>query len=253
MQHQLIFGTGSLHRLASPRTRQRAIAAAYDAGIRAFDLAPAYGNGIDEVEVGIAMGGKRNGLELNTKYGIPIEIYGAMSRQIFAPRRLLDRLTRQSARAYRRRDFSPRELARSLDESLGRLRTDHVDCLFLHEPISRLSSAQIDDIVECGRRMKADGKITALGIAGPLSSLMMCPSLDGFDVVQTRCADLPGLPLTLNNKPVVLYGLHAAYRAAQGTDFRHFVRRTLAIREGTRAIVTSRRVETIDSFRGITE
>jgi len=253
MQHQLIFGTGSLHRLMTPRQRQRAIAAAYDAGIRAFDLAPAYGNGIDEVEVGVALRGKRNDLELNTKYGIPIVIYGAMSRRVFAPRRLVDRLTGQSARAYRRRDFSPRELVRSLDESLGRLRTDHVDCLFVHEPISRLSSVQFDDIVECGRRMKADGKLRALGVAGPLTSLVLCPSLDGFDVVQTRCSDLPGLSLRVNDKPFILYGVHAAYQAAQETDFRHFVKRILAIREGTRVIVTSRHVETIGSFRGITE
>lgn len=253
MQHQLIFGTGSLHRLATPPQRQRAIAAAHDAGITAFDLAPAYGNGVDEVEVGIALRGKRNDFELNTKYGIPIAIYGAMSRHVFAPRRLVDRLTGQSARAYRWRDFSPRELVRSLDESLGRLRTDHVDCLFVHEPISRLSSMQIDDIVECGRKMKAEGKIRTLGVAGPLSSLVLCPSLDGFDVVQTRCADLPGLSLTVNDKPFILYGVHAAYRAAHGTDFRQFVKRVLAMREGTRVIVTSRRVETIGSFREITE
>jgi hypothetical protein len=251
MQHQLIFGTASLHRLASPRKRQRAIGAAFDAGFRAFDLAPSYGNGIDELEVGIALRDKRHDLELNTKYGIPIVIYGAMSRHVFAPRRLVDRLTGQSARAYGRRNFSPRELERSLDESLGRLRTDHVDCLFLHEPISRLSSAQVDDIIACGRKMKSEGKIKALGVAGPLSSLVLCPSLDAFDVVQTRCADLPGVSLTANDKPLVLYGVHAAFREARGTDFRHFVNRILATRKGTRVIVTSRHVETIGSFRGI--
>jgi hypothetical protein len=253
MPHRLIFGTASLHHLASTPLRQRAIAAAYDAGFRAFDIAPAYGNGIDEVEVGVALGEKRSDVELNTKYGIPIVIYGAMSRHVFALRRLMDRLTGQSARAYRRRDFSPRELERSLEESLGRLRTDHVDCLFLHEPISTLSSAQIDDIVECGRRMKSKGKIRALGVAGPLSSLVLCPSLDGFDVVQTRCADLPDASLAAGDKPLVLYSVHAAFRAARGTDFRQFVRRILSMREGTRVIVTSRRVETIGSFRGIVE
>jgi D-threo-aldose 1-dehydrogenase len=253
MQHRLIFGTGSLHHLASPPQRQRAIAAAYDAGFRAFDTAPAYGNGIDEVEIGIALRDRRNDVELNTKFGIPIVTYGAISRYVFAARRLIDQLTGQSARAYRRRDFSPAELEKSLEASLGRLRTDHVDCLFLHEPISRLSSAEIDDIVACGLRMKFEGKIRALGVAGPLSSLALCPSLDGFDVVQTRCADFPHPSLPASDKPLVLYSVHAAFRAARGTDFRHFVRRLLAMREAIRVIVTSRRVETIRSFNRIME
>jgi aryl-alcohol dehydrogenase-like predicted oxidoreductase len=253
MRHQLIFGTASLHRLASPRSRQRAIAAAYDAGIRAFDLAPAYGNGIDEVEIGIAVRGKRHELELNTKYGIPIVMYGPMSRRLFAGRRLLDRLTGQSVRAYRRRDFSPRALTRSLDESLARLRTDHVDCLFVHEPISRLSAVQLDDIVACGRLLKARGKIRNLGVAGPLSSIELCDSLGGFDVVQSRCEDLPGLPQAVGDRPLILYGVHAAYRTAHATDFRRFVQQLLANRDGMRVIVTSRNVGTIGTFRGLLE
>jgi aryl-alcohol dehydrogenase-like predicted oxidoreductase len=70
MQHQLIFGTGGLHRLATPRRRQRAIVAALDAGFATFDLAPACGNGIDETEVDLALRGRRSGIRLNTKYGL---------------------------------------------------------------------------------------------------------------------------------------------------------------------------------------
>jgi len=253
MQPRLIFGTASLHRLATSRQRHRAIAAAYDAGIGSFDLAPAYGNGIDELEVGIALKGKREHIELNTKYGIPLGTYGGRWRHAFAPRRLLDVLTRQSAMAYRRRDFSPQALEKSLGESLIRLRTDHVDCLFLHEPIAALSSNQLDDIVGCGLTMKARGRIKALGVAGPSSSLAFCPGLDRFDVVQTRCEDLDPASRRAPDKPFVLYGVHAAYRASGEDDFPAFVRRLLASRQGTRVIVTSRHVETIGSFRGIAE
>jgi aryl-alcohol dehydrogenase-like predicted oxidoreductase len=251
MGHRLIFGTASLHRLATSRQRQRAIAAACDAGISAFDLAPAYGNGIDELEAGIALRSRRDDLELNTKYGIPVAIYGGLSRHVFAARRLADRVTGGSARAYRLRDFSPEEMVRSVDASLGRLRTDRVDCLFVHEPIAPLSAGEISDIVACGLKLKAAGKIRALGVAGTMDSVSLCPSLDGFDVLQTRYVDRAGLPSAFRDKPVILYGVHAAYREAPSGDFGQFVREALALREGLRVIVTSRRPETIATFGGL--
>jgi aryl-alcohol dehydrogenase-like predicted oxidoreductase len=253
MRNPLIYGTAGLHRLATHQQRQRALAAVYDAGIRAFDVAPAYGNGIDEVEVGIALHEKRATIEINTKYGIPVAMYGGFARYAFALWRLADRLTGQSARAYRHRDYSSRELARSLDESLRRLRTDHVDCLFVHEPITPLSPAELADIVDAGRRMKSAGKIRALGIAGPARSLSLCPSLVEFDVVQTRRADLSDAAHATHDKPLILYGMYEAYRASQGSDFRQFVEQTLTSRERLRIIVASRHLETIRSFRGLSE
>jgi D-threo-aldose 1-dehydrogenase len=249
MRIPLIYGTAGLHRIATHRQRQRALAAVYDAGIKAFDVAPAYGNGIDEAEVGIAFHAKRATIELNTKYGIPVAMYGGFARHAFALWRLADRLTGQSARAYRRRDFSSRELARSLDESLRRLRTDHVDCLFVHEPITPLSPAELADIVDAGRRLKGAGKIRALGIAGPARSLALCPSLAAFDVVQTQCADFSDTARVTHDKPMILYGMYEAYRASHGRDFRQFVEQTLASRERLRVIVASKNLETIRSFR----
>jgi aryl-alcohol dehydrogenase-like predicted oxidoreductase len=253
VQRPLIFGTGSLHRLATGRQRQWVIGAAHDAGISAFDLAPAYGNGIDEVEVGIAVRGRRDGITLNTKYGIPLPMYGAVSRHVFAARRLVDRLAGESARGYGRRDFSPTELERSLEGSLKRLKTDYVDGLFLHEPISALPPGQLDDIIASGDRMKAQGKIRRLGVAGSMSSLLMCPSFAGFDLVQTRCTDLDGVAARVRDTPLILYGLHAAYRATQEAGFPQFIKTLLARRPGTQIIVTSRHVERIRAFRGILE
>lgn len=253
VQGQLIYGTGSLHRLATARQRQQAIAAACDAGITAFDLAPAYGNGIDEMEVGIALKGRRSGFTLNTKYGIPIAAYGSMSRHVFAVRRLVDKMTGQSARAYRRRDFSPTMLRTSLEKSLRRLGTDHVDALFIHEPVSHLTRAQLDDIIACGARMKAEGQIRSFGVAGPMQSLMFCPSLSGFDVVQTRCTDLESILRNVSNTPLILYSVYDAFRATARTDFREFLHGVLARHKGTSAIVTSRHVERIHAFKGLLE
>ena len=90
-------------------------------------------------------------------------------------------------------------------------------------------------------------------MAGPLISIELCGSLDGFDVVQTRCEDLADVSPAVGDRPLILYGVHAAYRAAHATDFRRFVQQILAIREGTRVIVTSRNEETIATFRGLVE
>jgi aryl-alcohol dehydrogenase-like predicted oxidoreductase len=251
MQEHLLFGAGSLHRIPTTRQRQRVLAAAYDVGIRAFDVAPAYGNGINEVEVGVALRGSRDGCEINTKYGIQVPIYGALARHAFALWRVADRLTGASAGAYRRRDFSPAELERSLDRSLNRLRTDHVDTLFVHEPVLPLGVSQVQDIVDCAERMKLKGKVRAIGIAGPATALVLCPSLAGFDVVQTRCVDLQEPQVVASGKPVIAYGAYRAYRAAHtGGTFTEFLAWTVLARPGTRVIVASTSLRTIRSFGG---
>ena len=48
----LIFGVGGLHRIARVSGRQRLLRQAFDVGFRSFDVAPAYGNGLGEVELG---------------------------------------------------------------------------------------------------------------------------------------------------------------------------------------------------------
>jgi aryl-alcohol dehydrogenase-like predicted oxidoreductase len=247
----LIYGTGSLHRIATASHRQRAIGIALDAGFRAFDLAPSYGNGIDETEVGIALRGRRDEVALHTKYGIPIDIYGAGARHLFPLFRLADRFSGRTRRAYARRDFSPQELERSVNESLRRLRTDRVDILFLHEPIFALASGESDAILDRGARLKRAGKIGALGIAGPAASVLACPSLGGFDVLQTRCDELERVAQRVPRTPLIAYGVHAAFRATGAPDFSDFVRAILDARPGTRVILTSRRASTIGSFGSI--
>lgn len=246
----VIYGVGKLHHLQMVRERQKVIQAAFDLGFRAFDVAPAYGNGINEVEVGIALRGKRGACEINTKFGIPIEIYGSWARHFFSARRLMDKVTGHSALAYQHRNFSAKELEASLDQSLGRLRTDYVDTFFVHEPISRMTPNQVDEIFESGERMKKKGKIKAIGIAGPIESIRHCPSVGMFDVVQMPFSDFKNFGKLISSKNVILYGAYQAYRAESCIDsFSQFVKNSIASHPGVRVIVSSISTRTIGTFR----
>ena len=51
----LLFGVGSLHHLPFRSQRLRILRQALDLGFRHFDVAPAYGNGLNELELGLAL------------------------------------------------------------------------------------------------------------------------------------------------------------------------------------------------------
>src|SRR3954451_17434836 len=82
---------------------QRAVAAAIDSGITCFDTAEAYGMGISEEALARALGDRRNKVVVATKFGVG---YEEMAN---------------------RRDSTRKRVLASLDKSLQRLRTDHVD------------------------------------------------------------------------------------------------------------------------------
>lgn len=248
--NRFIYGAGRLHHLPTARQRQRALDLAFDVGFRAFDVAPAYGNGINELEVGLALRGKRERCEINTKYGIPIEMYGPWARHFFIVRKLAEKVSGSSTNAYRKRDFSAAEIERCLEQSLLRLKTDYIDTFFVHEPISQMSHNQVAEIFESGAQMKKKGKIRALGIAGPIDSLRLCPSIEIFDVVQMPFADFKSDDEIIVGKKLILYGTYQAFKAGTCTNsFPRFVRGSLGCHAEVGAIVSSKSLKTISSFR----
>jgi aryl-alcohol dehydrogenase-like predicted oxidoreductase len=85
--------------------------AALAAGCTLFDSAPGYAEGRSEAVLGRALAGRRHEVVLCTKFGHTAD---------------------------GRTDFSLDALRPSLEESLGRLATDHVDVFLLHSPPSAL-------------------------------------------------------------------------------------------------------------------
>ncbi len=213
---RLVLGLGTIHHLMSPWSRARLLEEAIARGIRAFDAAPAYGNGLAEVELGKVTRGLRASVEINTKVGIPIRIYPAWARFGFPAFRALDMVTAGHRQRYRRRDFRARTIVESLDRSLLRLRTDYVDNLFLHEPLQPFVPAEVEEIDECVAQLLRQGKIRAFGIAGPVRYWAGPAGVGPASVIQCPMSDLqlPEVVAAATGSPFILYGTHRAFAEA---------------------------------------
>lgn len=120
------------------RESLRALGRALDLGITFFDTAAVYGYGRSEELIAEAVAGRRSGVVIATKAGL-VE-FGK------AP------------------DFTPRELDRSLERSLTRLRTDYVDLFQLHNPPANVL-ADPDAALESVGKARRAGKIRAFGVS----------------------------------------------------------------------------------------
>jgi D-threo-aldose 1-dehydrogenase len=109
--------------------------AAWDAGIRCFDVAPLYGHGLAEQRLGRALRDRpRDELVLSTKVGRLLRPSATPEPSIFAePGDLAPRF-----------DLSRDGILRSLEESLERLGTDRIDIALLHDPDDHEEQARRD-------------------------------------------------------------------------------------------------------------
>ena len=195
MVSQLGFGCGRLFGGLEKRRASRLLECAYELGIRHFDTAPAYGHGQSENVLGEVFAGVAD-ITITTKVGLPRPV-GAPSLASVA-RRLMLRRVLSYAPALKRRLLAgtqasapaaaaqpPRVLERdvvlrALDDSLKRLRRDHVHFYCVHEPDQYV----IDDaLLSVFDDLKASGRISAHGLAWGRAA----PTAPrGWDVIQAQ-------------------------------------------------------------------
>jgi aryl-alcohol dehydrogenase-like predicted oxidoreductase len=122
------------------RTAIRTIQVAIDRGITLIDTAPVYGFGHAEEIVGRALraGGRRQSMSIATKCG----------------------LSWQGERVFR--DAAPWRIRQEIEESLRRLRTDHIDLYQVHWPDPLVS---IEETAAVLARLFEQGKIRAIGVS----------------------------------------------------------------------------------------
>ena len=142
---RLGFGCSSLMGATGRRASLALLEAAFDAGIRHFDVAPMYGYGAAEGCLGEFLERHRGEVTVATKYGIPPAANQGllgMARRIAGPVvKLLPGLKRRLARAADavaavpepRAAFTAAEAKASLERSLRELRTERIDVWLLHE------------------------------------------------------------------------------------------------------------------------
>ncbi|HWF11058.1 MAG TPA: aldo/keto reductase [Bryobacteraceae bacterium] len=135
------FGCSGLMGALGRRESLALLSAAWDAGIRHFDVAPLYGHGEAENVLGSFLRGKRDQATIVTKFGLAptgnswlLRIARAMARPLRGTATAL-RPRHQAATqvAPPRAPFDARHAERSLVSSLRALQTDCIDILLLHE------------------------------------------------------------------------------------------------------------------------
>lgn len=112
-----------------------------DAGINLFDTAPQYGtfqqDGVAEIVLGKALKGKRQEVNISSKFGRNPTIKNGASQ------------------------FYESRVVQSVEESLKRLQTDYIDVLFFHSPFS--PSEINDDVWKGIEQVKRQGKVRFVG------------------------------------------------------------------------------------------
>lgn len=158
------------------------LSAAYDSGIRHFDVAPLYGWGAAEELFGAFAANKRD-VAIVTKAGIaaPSKIQRLIAKAPGLP----------AARA-KFGQFNPGQVSRSLEGSLARLGVEQVDALLLHEAAAALVT---DELVAELQMLKQSGKTQKLGLATSAADARAVQARfpDTFEIVQIPIAELNDL------------------------------------------------------------
>lgn len=152
---------GGAYETIDPTEAAGSIRAAIDHGINFFDTSPYYGTTLSETRLGEALSGLREKVILCTKCGR----YG------------LDSF-----------DFSAARITRSIDESLTRLRTNHVDLFIAHDIEFGDLEQVINETIPAMRRIQEAGKTRFIGVSGlPLDVLAEAVTRGHLDFVLSYC------------------------------------------------------------------
>lgn len=174
---QIGFGCSSLLGLLSERESRTLIDAAYDAGIRHFDVARSYGHGSAESLLGKTLGSRRANVTITTKFGLPvpksqtlIRVARSLARPL-AKRFAAVRSQSKSAVAAMAETvaFTREEATQSLAASLRDLRSDFIDLFLLHEV--RADLLKDDGLLLFLQEAMGVGKIRGYGVGSDRSAL----------------------------------------------------------------------------------
>jgi D-threo-aldose 1-dehydrogenase len=175
------FGCANLFRLPRRAQRIALLETAYEAGVRHFDVAPMYGFGLSESELGRFAKRRRRDITIATKFGIrPTTAAKTLARAQGPARRVLEAspaLRRQAKSKaagpstgrlgpllYSAEGYDSAGVKKSLERSLRALGTDYVDLLLAHDPVP--GSVRSEELYSYLQGAVRAGMIRSWGIAG---------------------------------------------------------------------------------------
>ncbi|WP_222598291.1 aldo/keto reductase [Lentzea tibetensis] len=149
---------GNLYREISDEEAFGAVESAWQNGVRYFDTAPHYGLGLSERRLGVALTGRpRSEYVISTKVGRLLEPNDAGGDDLAAGGFAVP------AKFRRVWDFSADGVKRSLESSLDRLGTDHVEIVYLHDPDDHWEQA-FSEGYPALESLRAQGVVGAIGV-----------------------------------------------------------------------------------------
>jgi D-threo-aldose 1-dehydrogenase len=166
---------GNLLRVVDDEEWTGVVPAAWDCGVRYFDVAPHYGLGLAERRLGAALRDlPRSEVVVSTKVGrllvpAPGGADGGDDQGFAVPADLV-----------RVRDYSRDGIRRSLESSLERLGLDRVDLVYVHDPDDFYAEA-LDQAFPALEELRGEGTITSYG-AGMNQSAMLTRFVERTDL-----------------------------------------------------------------------
>lgn len=128
------------YELPSMQEVERLLNGVLDMGINHIDTAPAYG--VSEERIGQTIAHRREQYFLSSKVGEVFE---------------------KGQSVYR---FDGEHVCSSVEQSLRKLKTDHLDMLLIHSPGDDVTLQQQTDCVQTMQTLKAQGKVRFIGLSG---------------------------------------------------------------------------------------
>jgi D-threo-aldose 1-dehydrogenase len=159
---------GNMFRAVSEEDAHATVQSAWNAGVRLYDTAPVYGAGLSELRLGAALADKpRDEYVLTSKVGrVVLDELGPEHEPLPA-------LFAHGRCNVVVNDYTADATLRSIEDSLIRLKTDHLDVVFVHDVAFNVYGDEwIDKLAECRSgafpildRLRDEGVITAWGMA----------------------------------------------------------------------------------------
>jgi aryl-alcohol dehydrogenase-like predicted oxidoreductase len=164
-----ILGYGAMELRGQPRGPEiadgdagRLLNAVLDGGINLLDTSPDYGR--SEELIGTYVGHRRNEFFLASKCGCLLEVPA-------------------DATPPYPHDYRPENVRADVEQSLRRLRTDHLDLVQVHMSPSK-ATLEENHTVETLKDLQAEGKVRSIGMSGILPNLPDHIAMGVFDVFQ---------------------------------------------------------------------
>jgi D-threo-aldose 1-dehydrogenase len=211
------FGCAGLFRIPQRAARRLTLDAAYDAGIRHFDVAPMYGLGLAEAELAPFLRWRRADVTVTTKFGIEPTLLSKGIARVQRPARAFLakrpavgeelKVAGQGPRSgalgrllYASPGYHRQAAQRGLERSLRALGTDYIDVFLLHDPTGDLIT-EAPNLIDFMNEQCRLGRIRCWGVTGQPSELPGLMQRLGQAVVAQFRDDIFDPPLTDGRLP----------------------------------------------------